>query len=342
MEKKYSFKNDYSELAHPEMLKAIVSIGEDQVNGYGEDIYCQKATENIIKMVGNDADVHFVTGGTQANLLVISSALRPHEAVIAVESSHIFVHETGAIEYTGHKICTILGENGKVTVDGVKSVLAAHSDEHMVKPRLVFISNSTEVGTVYSHAELKTLSDFCHKNNLLLYLDGARLGVALTCTSCDLTLADIAKLTDAFYIGGTKNGALLGEAIVLTNPALKADFRYLVKQKGALLAKGAVVGIQFHRFFEDNLYFNLATHANQMAKKLTQGIRALGYGFLEPCQTNQIFPIFPNRVIDALLENYEFYIWSRVDDETSSVRLVTSWATETSVVDAFLGTLEAL
>ena len=340
---KFSFKNDYSEMAHPAVLEALSAVGKKQLEGYGLDEFSIEAAMLICKKIKTPfADVHFISGGTLSNLVVISSALRPHEAVIAVKSGHIFVHEAGAIEATGHKICTREGHNGKLSVADIESVLTEHgNDEHMVKPRLVYLSLSTECGTIYTREELSAITYFCRKNDLFLYIDGARLGAALNSSKCDLKYSDIANMADAFFIGGTKNGALFGEAIVLCNEKLKADFRYLQKQRGALLAKGAAIGLQFKTLFADGLYDKLALHSNTMAKKLADGIKALGYDFLYPVETNLIIPVFPTAVSNRLHEMYGFYDWSALGDNTA-VRLLTSWATQDDKIDAFIADLRKI
>ncbi len=339
----YSFKNDYSEGAHSRIMEALVKSNLEQCDGYGEDYYCKNAEEIIKKQIGSeDVFVHFISGGTQANLIAISSFLRPHHAVVGANTCHVAVHETGAIEATGHKVLTIDVNDGKIGPDHVKAVLEAHPDEHMVKPRLVYISDSTEVGTIYNKKELEALSSFCKKNNLLLYMDGARLGSALSCAENDLTLKDISRLTDAFYIGGTKNGALLGEAMVICNKALEEDFRYLMKQRGALLAKGKIMGIQFQELFRDNLYFELAAHANAMADILRNGIKEMGFKFVTDSPTNQIFPIFPIEVIKELEKDYSFSTWCRVTEAETAIRLVTSWATDEEAVRQFVVRLKEI
>ncbi len=340
----YSFKNDYSEGCHPRILEALSKVNLEQCDGYGEDSYSIDAKKLIQGYLNNnDSSIYFVSGGTQANLIVISSILRPHEAVICATSGHIALHEAGAIESTGHKVLTVESTDGKITIDQIQSVLEAHSDvPHMVKPKMVYISNSTEVGTVYRKQELKKISKFCRENHLYLFLDGARLASALASTECDLTLADLAQLTDVFYIGGTKSGALLGEAIVINNLLLQTDFSYHIKQKGALLAKGQLLGIQFLVLFQRNLIFNLAHQANAMAAKLTKGFGEAGFEFLTSSVTNQIFPILPNSLIASLQEMYSFYIWSKVDEAHSSVRLVTSWATTEDSVETFINDLHLL
>lgn len=339
----YSFKNDYSEGAHPNILKALIDSNLEQQNGYGLDDYCEKAV-NIIRenIKNNDADVHFVSGGTQANLIIISSILRPYESVIAANTGHINVHETGAIEATGHKINIVNSNDGKLTIEGIKEVLDAHTDEHMVKPRLVFISNSTELGTIYTKEELKNISEFCKNNNLYLHLDGARLGSALASIDNDLTLEDICSLVDVFYIGGTKNGALLGEAIVINNNNLKPNFRYHIKQKGAMLAKGKVLGIQFLELFKDDLYLKLGKHANTMALKISNNLEELGYEFLTKPVSNQLFPILDNEFIKELSKYYSFNIECKINNEKSAIRLVTSWATDESAVDEFINNFKIM
>lgn len=333
----YSFKNDYSEGAHINILKALMDSNLEQQNGYGLDEYCEKAINLIRNKVNNEkVDVHFVSGGTQANLIIISSILRPYESVIAASTGHINVHETGAIEATGHKINTINTLDGKVTVEGIKEILDAHSDEHMVKPRLVFISNSTELGTIYKKEELEKLSSFCKENNLYLHLDGARLGSSLVSKYNDLTLEDITNLVDIFYIGGTKNGALLGEAIVIRNENLKNNFRYHIKQKGAMIAKGKLLGIQFLELFKDDLYYSLAKHANDMAFKISDALCDLGCEFLTKPESNQLFPILENEFIEKLSEMYGFNIECKIDDKKSAIRLVTSWATNEDAVEEFI------
>lgn len=337
--KKYSFKNDYSEGAHPAILQRLMETNLQQTIGYGEDEFCDEARAWIKTYLQKDSAIHFVSGGTQANLIVISSILKPHESVIAVESGHIAVHETGAIEATGHKVNTVPTIDGKMTIDEIQNILNLHTDEHMVKPKMVYISNSTEVGSVYTKAELTAIYDFCQANQLYLFVDGARLGSALTSSKSDLTLEDFANLTDVFYIGGTKNGALIGEAIIINTPQLNEDFRYHIKQKGGMLAKGRLIGIQFAEMFKNDLFFEMGKHANAMAKKLAEGIAAKGYDFLTVPSSNQIFPILPQQEIERLHEKFEFFVWQKIDDEHSAVRLVTSWATPEEQVDHFLNQL---
>lgn len=339
----YSFKNDYSEGAHPRILNALIESNFEQAEGYGEDRYTIRAVELLKQKIKfSNIDIHFFSGGTQTNLTAISAFLRPHEAAIAANIGHILVHETGAIEATGHKVVSIEVNDGKLNPNHIKSALDIHTDEHMVKPKLVYISNPTEIGSIYTKAELEQVSSFCRENNLILFIDGARLGSALCSDENDLQLSDLGRLADAFYIGGTKNGALLGEALVICKESLKEDFRFHMKQKGAMLAKGKILGIQFLELFKDNLYFDLASHANKMANLLSKKIGSMGYKFLTYSPSNQIFPILPNRIIEKLQEKYSFYVWSKVDNANSSIRLVTSWATREDAVAAFVDDLKNL
>ncbi len=334
---KYSFRNDYSEGMHPFMIEALSVTNYEQQQGYSEDSYCEKARTAIKRKINyENVDIHFVSGGTQANTIVITSALRSFEGVIAATSGHINVHETGAIEATGHKIILVPSRDGKVKPENVLEEVNRAEDHHMVRPGMVYISNSTEVGTIYTKKELTELSIVCKDYGLYLYLDGARLGSALCSEDNDLTLADLAVLCDVFYIGGTKNGAMMGEAIVIVNDNLKKDFNYHLKQRGALLSKGRLMGIQFLELFKENLFFELATHANKMSKKIADAIKVKGFSFLTSPQSNQIFPILPDVLITQLLGNYEFYVWQKMENNHSAVRIVCSWATSESKVDAFI------
>lgn len=340
---KYLFFDDYSEGAHPRILDTLSRTNLDQEPGYGEDSLCREAIRLIKEKVQNqDVDVHFVSGGTQANLIAFASMLKPYESVIAPASAHINIHETGAIEATGHKIHEVTGTDGKISPNEITEVVARHTDEHMVKPRAVFISQATEVGTIYQKTDLEAISTTCKEHGLYLYLDGARLGSALASSEVDTTMADLPKVVDMFYIGGTKNGALLGEAIVIVNPSLKENFRFYLKQHGALLAKGRVLGAQFVGLFRDNLFFELAQHANSLARKLANGIRECGYGFLVPPSTNQLFPILPDTLIDQMKDMYGFYPWSKIDEKRSAIRLVTSWHSSEECINEFLRDLKKL
>lgn len=336
----YSFKNDYSEGAHPRILETLLRTNLEQSEGYGKDTYCEQAEKLIKDKLNNqEVDVHFISGGTQTNLIAISSFLRPYEAVISANTGHIYVNEAGSIEATGHKVIPIDVEDGKLRKEDILLVLTKYSNEHVVKPKLVYISNSTEIGTIYTKSELENLSQVCNENNLMLFMDGARLGSAITCRENDLTLEDISKLTDIFYIGGTKNGALLGEALVICNKKLQDDFRYNLKQKGAMLAKGRLLGIQFIELFKDDLFFEIGKHENDMADILREGINNLGYDFFVNSPSNQIFPILNNSVLNELEKYYGFSIWEKVDENRSAIRLVTSFATKKEVCEEFIKVL---
>jgi threonine aldolase len=286
--------------------------------------------------------VHFVAGGTLANLVVAAAMLKPFESIIAAESGHICVHEAGAIEATGHKVHYANHLNGKISDEQVRHIVSAHNDEHMVRPRLVYISQSTELGTIYSRAEVEALAAVCREYGMLLYIDGARLSAALVSEQNDLSLAQLANLADAFYLGGTKNGALFGEAIVLRNPAPHLEFRRHLKQRGALLAKGRAVGVQFEALMNSDLHLTLARHANSMASRLAAGIRRAGYSFAYEPTTNQIFPIFSRAAVARLLTKFGFYTWAPLESDQMIIRLVTSWATKIEAVDAFIAEVEAL
>ena len=333
----YSFNNDYSEGAHPEIMQELLKTNEEQSIGYSLDSHTMVAKELIKEKIGcNTADVHILTGGTQVNLTAISAFLRPHEAVIAAETGHIAVHETGAIEATGHKVLVEKTLDGKLTKELIHKIVKTHTDEHMVKPKMVYVSNPTEVGTTYTKSEMKELYYFCQENGLYLYLDGARLGSALAEEDCTMLLADYPKYTDAFYIGGTKNGALFGEALVIGNDDLKEDFRYLIKQRGGLLAKGRILGIQFEVLFREDLYIKIGEHENAMARILREGIAALGYTFLFDSRTNQLFPVFPDVVLEELAKDFLFSTWEKVNETHTCIRLVTSWATKEVMIEKFL------
>lgn len=338
---KFSFKNDYSEGCHPNILKALLSYNDDQQAGYGEDQYSLEAKNLIRQKIQSNSDIYFVSGGTQANLIVISSILKPYQCVISAATGHILNNETGAIEATGHKILSIDKEDGKLTPEDIIPVLQSHKNiPHQVMPKLVYLSNSTELGTVYTLAELEKLSSFCKENNLYIFMDGARMGHGLTAEINDLTLEKVAEFTDAFYIGGTKNGALIGEAIVINNKELQQDFAFNIKQKGALLAKGRLLGIQFLELMKDDLYFELAAHANRQAMKIKNAMKERGVQFLSDTYTNQIFPILSNSLIEKLSEKFEFYVWKKIDDDFSAIRLITSWNTADEPVEEFIGIIK--
>ncbi|WP_439479159.1 threonine aldolase family protein [Chryseobacterium aquaticum] len=335
---KFSFKNDYSEGCHPNILEALLHSNTNQQAGYGEDEYSLKVKDLIKKTINNqEADVYFVSGGTQANLIVISSILRPYQCAVSASTGHILNNETGAIEATGHKILSIETEDGKLKSSDIQTVLNSHRNvPHQVMPKLVYISNSTELGTIYQRQELEELSEFCRKNNLYLFMDGARLGHAITSEISDLSLEDIAKLTDVFYLGGTKNGALIGEAIIINNTSLQEDFAFNIKQKGALLAKGRLLGVQFLELMKNDLYFDLAKHANQQAMKIKNALLEKGTVFLSDTYTNQIFPILSHDIIEILSGKFEFYVWKNINENYSAIRLITSWNTSDEAIQDFI------
>jgi threonine aldolase len=328
MTKLIYFQNDYSEGAHPAILEALARNSLDQQPGYGRDKWSLRAGDLIRELCdAPDAEIHLISGGTQTNVVACAAFLKPYESIIAGEAGHICVHETGAIEATGHKIHPLRHTSGMIASEQIREVVAAHNNEHMVKPKMVFISQSTELGTVYTKKELESISNVCRELGLLLYMDGARLGVAMTCHRNDLSFADIARLVDVFYIGGTKNGALFGEALVITNPTADSNIRYHLKQRGALLAKGRALGAQFEALFTDNLFLSLASHTNKMAMLLANGLSTAGFTFAHEPTTNQIFPILPNELVAQLQNRFAFYVWGPADLDASVVRLVTSWAT---------------
>lgn len=338
------FENDYGEGAYPGILEKLVETNYEQTIGYGEDKYCDDARKLIKGLCEcEDADVHFLVGGTQTNTTVIASILRPHQGVLSADSGHINVHESGAIEATAHKVLAMQGTDGKISAKQVEDAYNAHendgSKEHVVQPGMVYISNPTEYGTLYSKTELEALSEVCRRLELPLFLDGARLGYGLMADGYDVTLADIARLCDVFYIGGTKVGALFGEAVVITNNKLKKDFRYLIKQKGGMLAKGRLLGIQFKVLFEDGAYFTIAKEADRLAMKLSAAFKAKGYNMLFDSITNQQFPILSNDDIARLSEKYAFTYWEKHDEDHAVVRFCTSWATKEADVDILISDL---
>ncbi len=339
----YSFRNDYSEGAYPEILKRLSEENKKQHLGYGEDEICKEAKKRVHQKLKNDeCDIHFLVGGTQTNLTVISSALRPFEAVITVDSGHINVHETGAIEATGHKVIVVKGKDGKITPDGIHQAVKIHTDEHMVKPKMVYISNATEIGTIYTKKELEEIRKVCDEYKLYLFMDGARLGAALTSSENDLRFEDLCTYCDVFYIGGTKNGALFGEARVIVSDKLKSDFRYMIKQRGGMLAKGWLIGVQFAELMKDNVYLELADHANKLAQKMQSRLEELGISFFIKTSTNQIFPVLPNEMLEKLSEYIDYQIWEPYDETHTIVRFVTSWATDGKEVEEIIKLFENL
>ena len=333
------FENDYCEGAHPAILQKLTETNFEKVSGYGTDPYCASAREKIRAACAcPEADVQFISGGTQSNAIVIASMLQRWQGVVAAATGHVAGHEAGAIEYTGHKVITLPQHNGKLDAAELRALVATFyaddNHDHMVFPGMVYISHPSEYGTLYTKNELERLSAVCREFDMPLFLDGARLGYGLTAPENDVTLADLCALSDVFYIGGTKVGALFGEAVVITNPALKTDFRYHVKQRGGMLAKGRLLGIQFDELFTDDLYFKISEKAVRQAKRIAKACEDAGCAFFAPSPTNQQFPIFPDTALEKLAEKYKYSYWARVDETHSAVRLCTSWATTDENVDA--------
>ena len=341
------FNNDYSEGCHPKILEVLAQTNMEQTPGYGMDDHCAGAAKKIRTLCGDDTlAVHFLVGGTQTNLTVIDAALRPHQGVMGAASAHINVHETGAVEATGHKVLWLPGEEGKIAAAQVRETVLAHrvdsSREHTVQPKMVYISNPTELGTLYSKKELQELSDTCRELGLYLFVDGARLGYGLEAVGNDVTMEDLARLCDVFYIGGTKVGALFGEAVVISNPELKEDFRYLIKQHGGMLAKGRLLGIQFETLLEDGLYFQIARQADVLADQIRDCLSECNVPLLVPGTTNQIFPILPDTALEEFSKTYAFSEQERIDETHRAVRFCTSWATTQENVDALCRDLKRL
>lgn len=339
------FECDYAEGAHSRVLERLTETNLEQTAGYGEDPHCARARAYLRRLCQDDSlDVHFLVGGTQTNTTVISAVLRPHQGVIAAESGHVNVHESGAIEATGHKVLAVPSGDGKLTAQDVQEVYDGHwqdvNHEHMVQPGMVYISQPTENGTLYSLAELTALWETCQARGLFLYVDGARLGYGLMSEACDMTLPELARRCDAFYLGGTKQGLLFGEALVLVNQGLRRDFRYHIKQHGGLLAKGRLLGVQFCAMLEDGLYFTLARQADELAMAIRRAFADRGYGMLFDSYTNQQYPILPDGLLAELEKEFAFSFWCKVDESHSAVRICTSWATQPEAVRALIDALD--
>lgn len=335
------FDCDYMEGACPEIAARLAATNLEQTPGYGTDDYCRSARERIRQACGTpEAAVHFLVGGTQTNATVIDALLRRHEGAVCADTGHINVHEAGAIEATGHKVLALPGRDGKLPAAGLKACLEAYdaddTREHMVAPGLVYISQPTELGTLYSLKELEELSVLCRGAGIPLYVDGARLGYALAARENDVTLPDLARLADVFYIGGTKVGALFGEAVVAREPGRLPHFFSLAKQHGAVLAKGRLLGLQFDTLFTDGLYVRLGRHAVDLAQRLREGFAACGFAPAVPSPTNQQFFRLPAAVVDALARHASFEYWGPRGEKESVVRFVTSWATRPEAVDSLL------
>lgn len=329
------FDSDYMEGTHPLILQRLMETNLEKTPGYGGDHYCESAKKKILKACNcPNAEVYFLVGGTQTNATVIKALLRTYEGVLAPETGHISVHEAGAIEAGGHKVLTLPQESGKISAESVENYIVTFNKDanraHMVKPGMVYISHPTEYGSLYSREELERLSAVCKKYHIPLFLDGARLGYGLMAKDNDLTLETIAANCDVFYIGGTKVGALFGEAVVITKPHLIDNFFTIIKQQGALLAKGRLLGIQFDTLFSDNLYFDISKHAIDMAEKLKNGLKEKGYQFYFDSPTNQQFIVLDNKKMEQLAQTVTFSFWETLDEDHTVVRFATSWATEES------------
>lgn len=327
-----SFESDYTTGAHPNILKRLTETNYEFLSGYGTDHYCESAREKIRTACDcPEADVHLLVGGTQTNALVISAMLHDYEGVIAADTGHVSVHEAGAIEYTGHKVLTLPHHEGKLMGKDLKDYLERFyndgNHEHMVFPGMVYISYPTENGTIYSREELEQIYDICRQYEIPLFIDGARLGYGLMSGEADMTLADVARLCDVFYIGGTKVGALCGEAVVFTKNNTPKHFTTVIKQHGALLAKGRLLGIQFDTLFTDDLYWELSRQAIGMADKLKSVLREKGYSFAWETPTNQQFVILENNKMKELREKVAFSFWEKYDESHTVVRFATSWST---------------
>ncbi len=339
--------SDYTEGAHPDILRRLVDTNLEQTTGYGTDPHCQSAADLIRKACSAPAaDVHFLVGGTQANLTVIAAALRPHQGVLSAETGHIQSHESGAIEATGHRVIPLQSPLGKIDADSIDRFCQTHFDdpnrEHAVKPAMVYLSHPTELGTLYSLDELKAIREVCTRHSLLLYLDGARLAYALASPQNDVTLPDLARHCDVFYIGGTKCGALFGEAVVISNESLKTDFRYIIKQRGGMLAKGRLLGLQFEAMFQNNLYFEIGRHAIALALKIRQAFSDKGVELLIDSETNQQFPILKQDQIDRIGREFAYTWWQEAGDDQSAIRFCTSWATRPEAVSRLVELIRVL
>lgn len=326
-------KNDYCYISHPLVLKRLNDLGSEFNAGYGLDKHCERAKNLILKLCDSpSSDVHFLTGGTITNKVMISHILKPFEAVISVDSGHINVHETGTIEQSGHKILTVENNQGKIDLEKVKVLLEEHNNFHMVKPKMIYISNPTEFGTIYSLEEIKNIYEFCQKNSLYFFIDGARLGCGLTCEENDVYLKDLARFTDCFYIGGTKNGAMLGEALVVNNQELNKDLKFSIKHYGGLYAKSFITGVQFEVLFENNLFFEIGRRQNQLANKLKNALRSLGIVLFNENPTNQVFAYFNEEHANKILKVIDCEIFIKEHNKII-IRFVTNFFNTESEID---------
>lgn len=338
------FESDYTEGAHPKILERLIETNMIQASGYGHDEFCESAKNKIRKTINcPNAQIQFITGGTQTNQIVIDTMLKPFEGVISAQTGHVNSHEAGAIEYTGHKVIPIPQHEGKIDGtelnDYLETFFSDGNNEHMVFPGMVYISHPTEYGTLYTKDELTKISSVCRKNNMPLFMDGARLGYGVMAKSTDLSLEDIAELCDVFYIGGTKCGALCGEAVVFTKNNMPSHFENLVKKHGALLAKGRLLGVQFDALFTDNLYFEISKNAIDTAEALKKALKEKGYRFLLDSPTNQQFVILENKFMEELKKSVKFNFWEKYDNDHTVVRFATSWSTKMENVEKLINLL---
>lgn len=341
------FECDYTEGCIPEILEAISRENHTQLCGYSEDVICDRARAKVKALCGrNDVDVHFLVGGTQANTTVIAAALRPYQGVLSAEPGHIACHETGAIEATGHKVIALPSDTGRLSATQIRAYCAAHwadaTHEHQVQPAMVYLSHPAENGTLYTLEDLTDIRAACDEWNLTLFVDGARLGYGLASPVNNVSIADLARLTDAFYIGGTKVGALFGEAVVITNDSLKKDFRYMIKRQGGMLAKGWLLGLQFDTLLTDGRYEAIARKAVLQALRIKEAFEKKDCKFLIESWTNQQFPILPNETLKKFDENYSYSVWQIMDADHTAVRFCTSWATTDEQVDALIADIARL
>lgn len=344
---KIQFICDYCEGAAPEIIRRLTETNLCQTVGYGEDEYCGSARGKIAARIGReDLDIHFLVGGTQTNATAIASILKPYQGVVCADCGHINVHETGAIEHSGHKVLALPSNQSKITAKQIDECFGEHfgdsNHEHIVQPGMVYISFPTELGMLYTKAELQAMKSVCEKWNVPLYIDGARLGYGLASPYCDVKLEDLPDLCDAFYIGGTKQGALFGEALVIVNPSLRKDFRYYIKQNGGMLAKGRLLGLQFDTLFTDDLYFRLSESAVQKAFRIRDAFKAAGFEMLSDSPTNQQFVILTPEAESKLSEQFGYEFWQKAHDGLSAVRFCTSWATTDANVDKLIAAVDNL
>lgn len=331
------FLSDYSQGAHPKVMEALLKTNMEHSGGYGLDEHCAHAAEMIKDMIGlDDCQVYMMVGGTPCNVTIMAASLRPYESAVALRTGHAYFHETGAVEATGHRITAMDGVNGKMTPELIDKAWEEYEDEHTPLPKMVYISQPTECGSIYSKAELTAIRNKCRERNMLLYVDGARLGAALTAEDNDLSIGELAQLCDAFYIGATKNGALFGEALVVCNGGMNDHFRFMIKRQCGLLAKGRLIGVQFEALLEGGencIYFEMAAHANKMAQMLRDELTRIGVRFYSASQTNQVFPMLPVSVVEELEKEFVFYRWAPEKNGMIPIRLVTAWATEKKDVE---------